>query len=100
MNEGIPKEPATAEEWENEVYLTKVRDRLVWLRNRNTKFFIEALALVAESHEFTSYGPQLEVFVSRKSEDAKRFIEALGSDIDLVTSKEYVSPEQFMERSI
>lgn len=96
MNEGIPKDPVTAEEWENEVYLTKVRDRLVLLKNQSSKRFNEALALVAETDEFIRYGVPLEVFVTRKGPEAKRFIEALISDIDIVTSRDDVALEDFM----
>lgn len=97
MTESFDKGPQSASEWEDEVHFTKIRDRLVLLRNQNSQRFNDALAMVAETNEFIGYGVQLEVFVSRKKPEAIGFIEALGSDIELVTSTEDVSPEQFME---
>ncbi len=99
MTESFDKGPQSPLEWRNEVHLTKVRDRIVLLKNQSSKRFNDALAMVAESNEFIGYGAPLEVFISRKSSEAKRFVEVLGSDIDLVTSAEDVSPEQFMEHA-
>lgn len=99
MKESFDKAPQSSSEWRNEVHLTKVRDRIVLLKNQNSKGFNDALAMVAETDEFIGYGAPLEVFISRKSREAKRFVEALGSDIDLVTSEEDVSPKQFMEHT-
>lgn len=90
--EKIPKEPITPEEWNDEVYLTKLRDKLVALRNSDTEAFDRALAAVAETDEFLRHGSRLEVFLLQGDEVAKRFAETLGVDYESLISEEYLNP--------
>ncbi len=92
-----PQVPGTAEEWENEVYLTKVRDRLLLLRNKDEKKFLSALAAVEQSDEFLTYGPRLEFFVIKGGEVAKQFVARLGINYDLLVSRNDVSPDELIE---
>ena len=77
-----PIEPNTPEEWENEVYLTKVRDRLVLIKNQSQQRFLKALAKVDQTDEFISHGTNLSVFLARRSNEAAAFINELGYTLD------------------
>lgn len=69
-------------EWENEVYQTKVADRLLLIKNQSQKKFVEALALVDQTDELISTGGQLAVFVANRSLAAETFVAALGYTLD------------------
>jgi len=83
-----PKNPDTPEAWQDEVYLTKIHERLVLLKNQSSARFIAALAAVGQSDEFISYGVELPVFVARGSKEAETFIAMLGTDIQTVLDLE------------
>ncbi len=55
---------------------------------------MSALAAVAETNEFLTYGTQLELFLLRGGDVALAFADILGVDYDLLTSAEYVPVEE------
>ena len=87
MSEHPPvfKDPQSPEEWQDEVHQTKVRDRLILLRNRSDAKFLRALALVDQTDEFISNGAPLQQFVLSGSDAAKKFVEELGVTYDQLT---------------
>lgn len=95
MREMPPIEPQTPEEWEDEVHFTKVRDRLVLLRNRSQKKFDSALTNVQETDAFIAVA-SIPLFVLQDSEVARKFVEAIGADYDQLVSKDDVDLGQFM----
>lgn len=89
-----PQELNTPEDWGNEVHLTKVRDKLLQIKNEDEMRFKSALAAVAETNEFLTYGAQLELFILRGGDVALAFADILGVDYDLLASTEFVSVEE------
>jgi len=64
------------------VYLSKVDERLVRIRNKNHERFIEVLAMIDQTDEFIRFGANLAVFIARRSEEPKQFVSALGCTLD------------------
>ena len=89
-----PYNPQTPEEWKNEVQFTKVRDRLVLIRNRDQVQFEKALDAVQESDAFIG-AASIPLFVLQGSAEARQFLEMLDADYDQVVSEEDVDPQQF-----
>lgn len=92
--EYLSQQPNTPEDWGNEVHLTKVRDKLLQIKNKDEMKFKSALAAVAETNEFLTYGAQLELFLLRGGDVAQAFADILGVDYDLLTSSEFVPVEE------
>jgi len=98
MSEKPPvQEPQTAEEWEDEVYQTKVRDRLVLLRNRSDAKFLRAIALVDKTDEFIAHSTPLEQFVLRGSDEARQFVDALGISFEQLVDPGDVDHDVFTQ---
>lgn len=88
-------EPKTPEEWENEVLYTKVRDRLVLLKNRSFTKFNEAIAGLDTSDAFLRTG-DFTLFVLQGSAEAREFVQRLGVSYEALVSEDDVDREQFM----
>ncbi len=102
MKEGVPQnpgDPSTPEGWERESHVEKVRQRIIWIRNRNRQAFADAIAAVTESDAFLRDGHSLPDFFLQGSREARGVLAELGIDYGLLTTTEFVSKEKLIGSS-